>query len=275
MKKIWKWVLKKKKIQVSLVVVLILWGLAVADKLGNIFVWETFLPEITKSVEEDEKVKELFERCQGEGVIEYYEGMGSCLNGNQCSVKDLKLWLEKSLKKTFPSEIWEIEMHPEGETKCGKIELRIENKNKTISGRIRMYFAEDATEKKNYIHCGFQSKGREDSIYLLKNSWNEKMEKDGVKNYQDYFYRSLYFQGKLTNAQQKQAIKQYLYHFGAKEQKSDLIEKMEHGYGYTEKIKDFRIVDGRKINIHIAFSYDEQEDKTWLYLATPFLNTDY
>lgn len=273
MKKIWKWILKKKKIQVSLVVVLFLWGLAVTDKLGKIFVWETFLPEIAKSMEEDEKVKELFERCQGEGVIEYYEGMGSGLDGNQCTVKDIKLWLEKSLKKSFPSETWEIAMYPEEES--DKKEIRIENKNKTISGKIRMYLLEEASEKRNYIHCGFQSKGREDSIYLLKNCWNEKMKQEGVKNYQDYFYRSLYFQGKLTNAQQKQTIKQYLYHFGAKELKSDVIENMEHGYGYTEKMKDFRVVDGRKINIHIAFSYDEQKNKTRLYLATPFLNTDF
>lgn len=275
MKKFWKMLLQKKKIIVSFTIVLILWGLAAADSFSNIFVWETFLPEISRKTDnKEEEVKELFEKCQGEGIKEYYEGMGSSEMRNDTYEENIKVWLESGLKESFPDENWEIKEYPEEETEDKK-ELCIENKSQTISGKVRVYNIKEEKNEKKYIHFAFCSKGREDSIYRLKQIWTNKMKDNKMADYRDYYYRTFCFAGKLTQREQKQAVKQYFHFFGAEKKRENTIEDMENVYGYTDKINDSTIVEGEKINFHIAFAYDEQENNTRIYLATPFLNTDY
>lgn len=275
MSKFWKILLQRKKIMVSFAIVVILWGLAVVDKFGDIFAWETFLPEISQNVEKNaDEGQELFEKCQGEDMMEYYEGMGSSLAEDNIYRGNIKIWIEDVLQESFPEEEWEIKEYPQDEME-GKKEILIENKSQTILGKIRLY--KDKTEKqsKKYIHFVFHSKGREDSFYSLKQAWSKKMKDKKVLDYKDYYYRSFCFPGKLTQGQQKQAAKQYCQCFGIKKSKECMIDDMVNVYGFTEKICDSVTVEGEKINFQIAFSYNETEDNTRLYLATPFLNTDY
>ena len=46
-------------------------------------------------------------------------------------------------------------------------------------------------------------------------------------------------------------------------------------YAYTDKVDDYIKVSGKKINLNISASYDEQRDKTCFYVATPIINNDY
>lgn len=46
-------------------------------------------------------------------------------------------------------------------------------------------------------------------------------------------------------------------------------------YAYTEKIDNYILTGSMKTNINIAISYDEENDITEVYMATPFLNTDF
>lgn len=260
---------------VSFAIVVILWGLAVVDRYGDIFVWETFLPEISKNVENNtDEGRKLFEKCQGEDIMEYYEGMGSSLEDNNIYKRNIKVWIENILKENFPEEEWEINEYPHEETE-GKKEILIENKNQTISGKVRLFEDKVEENSKKYIHFAFRSKGREDSFYSFKQAWSEKMKDKKVLDYKDYYYRTFCFPGKLTQRQQKQAAKQYCQCFGIKKSRESMIDDMVNVYGFSEKICDFVTVEGEKINFQIAFSYNETEDNTRLYLATPFLNTDY
>ncbi|MCI8409858.1 MAG: hypothetical protein HFJ09_11415 [Lachnospiraceae bacterium] len=275
MSKFWKILLQRKKIMVSFAIVVILWGLAAVDRFGDIFVWETFLPGISQNVESNaDEGKELFEKCQGEDIMEYYEGMGSSLTENNIYKGNIKLWIENILKESFPREEWEIKEYPQEETE-GKKEILIENKNQTIFGKVRLYKNQVEKNSKKYMHFAFHSKGREDSLYSFKKAWGEKMEDEKVLDYKDYYYRTFCFRGKLTQGQQKQAAKQYCQCFGIKKSRESMIDDMVNVYGFTEKFCDSVTVEGEKINFQIAFSYNETEDNTRLYLATPFLNTDY
>lgn len=274
MKKFWKVLLQKKKIQVSIIIVAILWGLAVMDKFGNVFAWETFLPGISGKIEDnEEEVKVLFGKCQGEGVTEYYEGTGSVLDKEDLFTKNITVWIENNLRESFPKESWEIKEYPKEEA-GNKKELQIENKSQTITGMMRIFIDHEKT-RKSYIHFVFYSKGREDTLYPIKDVWNKKMKENEVTDYKDYYYRTFCFDGKLTKGEQKQAARQYLQYFGVEKIKESEIEGMENVYGYTKKIENSTIVENKKINFHVALAYEEQENKTRLYLATPFLNTDY
>lgn len=46
-------------------------------------------------------------------------------------------------------------------------------------------------------------------------------------------------------------------------------------YGYTEYIGETVTVNGIKANLNIAFSYNEEEDVTEIYVSAPIISTDY
>ncbi len=46
-------------------------------------------------------------------------------------------------------------------------------------------------------------------------------------------------------------------------------------YGYSKNIDDYISISGKKVNVNIAVSYDEINDKTLFYFATPIYNADY
>jgi len=45
--------------------------------------------------------------------------------------------------------------------------------------------------------------------------------------------------------------------------------------GYTKKIKEYIYSQRQKININLALRYNEYENKTYLYLATPLITNEY
>lgn len=46
-------------------------------------------------------------------------------------------------------------------------------------------------------------------------------------------------------------------------------------YGYSRDIKRYVYQNGEKINVNVVFTYDEEGDRTNIYLAVPFLNESY
>lgn len=46
-------------------------------------------------------------------------------------------------------------------------------------------------------------------------------------------------------------------------------------YGYTEYIGDYITVNGRRANLNIAFSYNEEENATEIFISAPIISTDY
>lgn len=81
--------------------------------------------------------------------------------------------------------------------------------------------------------------------------------------------------GKLTDSAKKEMAQTLLEQLGAKE----VFVGPEGGsgdtYGYTEQLEEYTKVGAEKINVNVAFSYDEGNDVTNLYLATPMIKADY
>lgn len=46
-------------------------------------------------------------------------------------------------------------------------------------------------------------------------------------------------------------------------------------YAYTPLVSEYIMSKGSRININVAFTYDEYNEKTVIYVASPILNTDY
>lgn len=62
---------------------------------------------------------------------------------------------------------------------------------------------------------------------------------------------------------------------GAKVQEGHRTDELYTVYGYTENVKDYVLINGRRVNINIAFSYDELTGRTFIYLGCPILLNDY
>ena len=46
-------------------------------------------------------------------------------------------------------------------------------------------------------------------------------------------------------------------------------------YGYTHGIDQIKRINGKTINMNVAITYNEQEDKSLVYFGVPILNMDF
>lgn len=65
-----------------------------------------------------------------------------------------------------------------------------------------------------------------------------------------------------------------------KQIKADIVnenktEELYTIYAYTDYIRDYEILDSKAVNVNLAFSYDEEQDCTYFYMATPYLLQEY
>ncbi len=52
-------------------------------------------------------------------------------------------------------------------------------------------------------------------------------------------------------------------------------DKIYSAYGYTNYIKDSVDLNGKKVNTNLAIRYNSYENKTYLYLSSPIITTEY
>ncbi len=52
-------------------------------------------------------------------------------------------------------------------------------------------------------------------------------------------------------------------------------ERLYSVYGFTDMINESIVADGENINVNVALRYNEYEDKTYLYMASPVISVDY
>lgn len=50
---------------------------------------------------------------------------------------------------------------------------------------------------------------------------------------------------------------------------------MFSAYGYSPRIHDYVVSEGKKINLNLVASYNEKENRTEIILASPLYNEDY
>lgn len=84
--------------------------------------------------------------------------------------------------------------------------------------------------------------------------------------------------GRLNEAQQQKMADKLFRQFGGGEvMNSDGSSCLDYyvAYGYTCGIENSKKVNGRRINMMVAFSYDEKKNATRVVLGTPLINSDF
>ena len=81
--------------------------------------------------------------------------------------------------------------------------------------------------------------------------------------------------GEIDKGQENKIAKGILKSFQAKEIFNGQNDEHMNVYGYTEILSDYVAIGSDKININIAFSYNEKENITYVYVGSPIVNYDY
>jgi hypothetical protein len=81
--------------------------------------------------------------------------------------------------------------------------------------------------------------------------------------------------GEIDKGQENKIAKGILKSFQAKEIFNGQNDEHMNVYGYTEILSDYVAIGSDKININIAFSYDEKDNITYVYVGSPIVNYDY
>ncbi len=81
--------------------------------------------------------------------------------------------------------------------------------------------------------------------------------------------------GKLTIIEQKEVMEHLMKKMEVEEVESFTDNQMISVTGYTSLIKEWKQYGNKKVNINIAMRYNSYEDKTNLWIGTPFITIGY
>lgn len=81
--------------------------------------------------------------------------------------------------------------------------------------------------------------------------------------------------GRLDEEKMQTLSKTFLKELSAKEVSSSFEDGNFNLYAYTDKEEEYILDDGRKVNVNIIMTYNENKDKTEIYLCTPVISSSY
>ena len=83
------------------------------------------------------------------------------------------------------------------------------------------------------------------------------------------------YDGNVEDTQLEKICRNILNESEARKVDSKRFENVISVSAFSPMIKDKLIVNGKDVNLSIAIRYNKQEDKTYLWVATPIVNTEY
>ncbi|MCT4607188.1 MAG: YwmB family TATA-box binding protein [Marinisporobacter sp.] len=83
------------------------------------------------------------------------------------------------------------------------------------------------------------------------------------------------FRGKLNSVQKEEILKSIKKNMDASEKESFRDKNMISITSLSSKIKEYTTYGGKKVNLHIALRYNSYEDKTNIWIGTPFITIPY
>lgn len=84
-----------------------------------------------------------------------------------------------------------------------------------------------------------------------------------------------YYEGNLNYEQKKSVASNIMAKAEAKFKQDYVTDRIYSVIGYTKLINEYIYKERQKININLALRYNNYENRTYLYLATPIITTEY
>lgn len=133
---------------------------------------------------------------------------------------------------------------------------------------------EDVIETVQYLFAQIQLYDKLECAVLYKENLEKiirKYDNEAAVNLE--FYGE--FPGFLQEKERESLVNHLLESISAKVKESHTSDDVYTIYAYTELVDDYEQIKGKMVNISMALTYDEANERTCLYLATPLLKSDY
>ncbi len=82
-------------------------------------------------------------------------------------------------------------------------------------------------------------------------------------------------EGELNNTEKNNITDEIMKKLEAKVVTGNRDDSIYTVYGYCGKIEEYVVFGSTKTNINVAITYDEQNNLTRVYMATPIISTEY
>lgn len=228
-----------------------------------------------------------FEKGENE-ILQAFNEMKLDLSESQLSIWGFynKSYLNYKQKEKCIKDIAEkLNIEPQYDIKAhsqdGMKELRLIKTSKDANTTIKIVTLEnkieddvEVLEAENYLIVDLVLSRDIKSTLYYKNIIEKILKDMGIKT-----QVNLNISGQknkiLTKEEQKNMVKDLLKQLKAT--KKEVFETNDNYsvYGYSSLISNYIVSNDKKVNLDIAFSYDEKENKTNIYIATPIITVDY
>lgn len=224
--------------------------------------------------EDEEAVVEVFgqidcdklqSRFYAEGVLQF-----DYLTGNE----QVKL-LEDMAKQIGITNNYEIVNESEGNNRT--VGIQKQSDSAAVDMKVITYEVEvddNVVQTKQYFSLELYLYKYTEEIVVLKQEI-EKVLKNSPFECNVGLEFEAEFGGELSLAEKNRLSKWYLKEINAKVVSEEKNSQIYTVYAYTDYIRDYEIVNNNAINVNLVFNYDEENNKTWFYMATPYLFGEY
>lgn len=153
------------------------------------------------------------------------------------------------------------------------VSLNKEGENANV--KIQIYTFEDEVEDnvfspRQYINLDLSLSNYVDEIIILKNQIEEVLEKTQFECSGNLQFEAQ-FNGELSLAQKNRLSDDFLDKINAKSVTGKKDNEMYTIYAYSALIPDYEVVDDDIVNVNLVFNYDEINNITNFYMATPYI----
>lgn len=156
-----------------------------------------------------------------------------------------------------------------------KIEKKEKKKDTTVEFITLMQNGEQRTSYHHFVLLEVKMSDDYEDVIDYKKAVDGQVKKMNLEDYQCILKFTGSYDGKLTEKQRDKNVRELLENLQAKKVDAITTSAYDSIYAYTGLVEDYIKADGKRININIVISYNEEEDKTEFYLATPVLNEEY
>ena len=98
---------------------------------------------------------------------------------------------------------------------------------------------------------------------------------DKVENPQNTTMAYGFYKGQLSLEERNEIADDILESLGAHVVSESRTQQLYTIYGYTGGINDYIMQGDHAVNINVAMNYDEEKDRTRVYLAIPLMSEEY
>lgn len=186
---------------------------------------------------------------------------------NEDSLKNLAETVAKKINIQKPYEF--TLLHENNNEKC----ILTKTSKKTLT-QIKIESMGNEDIIKNYVVIDITLYDQFENVDYLKQLCEEKLEEIGQKSKSNVTVVG-YCAGNIDKNQKEVVSNKVFSYLKAKKTEENIIDNVYNINGYTRLIDNHIMSKNKKMNLDLSMNYNECEDKTFLFLATPIITVEY